>query len=612
MGRQFVTACMFCLLCSTHTHCSSHHTNLESQLGNDGRVNFYTDEGGGSAFPFQDSELTSRKQVSSTRSIRDVSTAADNVDFVKLIFEKYGNPDSLSKDGFIQMLNTLGLSIEAPSIGNPETSKKVNSSSKSNRKCGFSESDIPANLEKKDYEELCPKILHQLLPGARAYCEQNVTSPPALSGGDHKSHHHDFHDEENTSTGATWFYATLSVVLISLCGLLAVAVIPLMQKQIYHGLLQFLVALAVGTLLGDALLHLLPHAMMSAHADHSHSTSHNHDGHDADQHTTNLLKGLVAALSAIFFYFTEKGLSMVTDWKKRNQRKNKVMTKVRVMREDRSSHEEARVGEKLCKHKYSSYPYCYGEITNNTECQPVAGESETKNNVSYKDTNNPKAQEAEGESQKEEVPNSEKQLLESSEAQNEYTTIILREHETVHHGHSHAHGHVHSAPGSIKSVAWMVIMGDGIHNLTDGLAIGAAFAANIGGGLSTAVAVFCHELPHEIGDFAVLLKAGMSTKEAVVYNMISSILCLIGMSMGVLLGQNDNVKLWVFSAAAGMFLYIALVDMIPELTSSHASDGSSDCCQCLLQLLGLLSGVGIMLVIAFYEHDLMTVFQNSL
>jgi zinc transporter 10 len=47
----------------------------------------------------------------------------------------------------------------------------------------------------------------------------------------------------------------------------------------------------------------------------------------------------------------------------------------------------------------------------------------------------------------------------------------------------------------------MVVMGDGLHNFTDGMAIGAAFAANIAGGFSTAVAVFCHELPHELGGY---------------------------------------------------------------------------------------------------------------
>lgn len=51
----------------------------------------------------------------------------------------------------------------------------------------------------------------------------------------------------------------------------------------------------------------------------------------------------------------------------------------------------------------------------------------------------------------------------------------------------------------MSSVAWMVVMGDGLHNFTDGMAIGAAFSANIAGGFSTTIAVFCHELPHELG-----------------------------------------------------------------------------------------------------------------
>lgn len=68
------------------------------------------------------------------------------------------------------------------------------------------------------------------------------------------------------------------------------------------------------------------------------------------------------------------------------------------------------------------------------------------------------------------------------------------------HGHKHGHSHCEDGvPKSVAAVAWMVILGDGIHNLSDGLAIGAAFANSITGGFSTSVAVFCHELPHEIG-----------------------------------------------------------------------------------------------------------------
>ena len=65
-----------------------------------------------------------------------------------------------------------------------------------------------------------------------------------------------------------------------------------------------------------------------------------------------------------------------------------------------------------------------------------------------------------------------------------------------------------------------VIFGDGIHNLADGLAIGAAFSESFTSGLSTSIAVLCHELPHEVGDFAMLLKAGMSVKQAVCYNIL--------------------------------------------------------------------------------------------
>merc|ERR1712013_353588 len=169
----------------------------------------------------------------------------------------------------------------------------------------------------------------------------------------------------------------------------------------------------------------------------------------------------------------------------------------------------------------------------------------------------------------------------------DHDTVIISQHEVSHHGHSHAHSHLHSAPRNISSVAWMVICGDGIHNLADGLAIGAAFAAGYMSGLSTSVAVLCHELPHEIGDFAMLIKAGMTIKQAIFYNVLSS-----------------------FLATAGVFLYVALVDMMPELSSGHAHPISKDHQKetrglaLFLQVLGMSAGICIMLLIALFEHDL--------
>lgn len=68
--------------------------------------------------------------------------------------------------------------------------------------------------------------------------------------------------------------------------------------------------------------------------------------------------------------------------------------------------------------------------------------------------------------------------------------------------------------------AWTVIIADGVHNLADGMAIGSAFSEDLVLGLSTSIAILFHELPHEVGDFAMLLKAGMTIKQAVFYNIV--------------------------------------------------------------------------------------------
>ncbi|XP_015226736.1 PREDICTED: zinc transporter ZIP10 [Cyprinodon variegatus] len=180
------------------------------------------------------------------------------------------------------------------------------------------------------------------------------------------------------------------------------------------------------------------------------------------------------------------------------------------------------------------------------------------------------------------------------------------------HRHSHGHGHSHGGnchsdqemkDAGIASIAWMVIMGDGMHNFSDGLAIGAAFSANITGGISTSVAVFCHELPHELGDFAVLLKAGMSVKQAIIYNVLSALMAYVGMLIGTAVGTyTHNVTSWIFAITAGMFLYVALVDMLPEML--HGDSEEHKRCQVghfILQNVGMLTGFSIMLLIAIFE-----------
>ncbi|XP_034191916.2 zinc transporter foi [Osmia lignaria lignaria] len=605
-------------------------------------------------------ELNSdQKSLNRIRNKRNVDII-DEKYFMKKIFETYGDGTSITMEGFEKLLKKLGLLRLLTDISRLEEHNIVTSQHENpidkltnsqnsgltdhenevrKERCLSSKEllstvarDIPYNFNTNNnstlpswlFERVCPALVYQLAGESSSERNGCIRVPenykPIIVN--------KYPGEDMTRNMVqVWAYSTISILIISLCGLLGVAVIPFMGKVYYHQLLQFLVALAVGTLCGDALIHLLPHAMMSH--DHGHEHSSNDDNHDIDhkeQHNMNMWKGLVAMMGLALFFFTEKALMMLAEWRKLRQRRNKLPSRVRVMRETDGPNSNV-VGEKLCKHKYSSYPYCYGEIStdtqdnhhnrqhNNHERPPVIEEEKPLtsncNSVSKIMTNDVEKKLNEDWRLEDSIVNPKKNTDGADIPLNESEsyTVIIREHETKHHGHTHSHGHVHSAPESMSSVAWMVVMGDGLHNFTDGMAIGAAFSANIAGGFSTAIAVFCHELPHEIGDFAVLLKAGMSAKQAVFYNLLSSILCLFGMIFGVLLGSTPAVSSWMFAAAAGMFIYIALVDMIPELSSSHSVDRSFHL-QCILQALGLSCGLGIMLIIALYEHDLKNIFSD--
>ncbi|CAG9536037.1 unnamed protein product [Cercopithifilaria johnstoni] len=114
----------------------------------------------------------------------------------------------------------------------------------------------------------------------------------------------------------------------------------------------------------------------------------------------------------------------------------------------------------------------------------------------------------------------------------------------------------------------MIVFGDGLHNFIDGVSIGAAFSESLLSGLSVSVSVFAEEFPHELGDVAILLNAGMNRKQALFYNLLSTITCFVGFIIGVILGSVESLLRYIFGFSGGMFLYIALSCMMPEMKST--------------------------------------------
>lgn len=158
---------------------------------------------------------------------------------------------------------------------------------------------------------------------------------------------------------------------------------------------------------------------------------------------------------------------------------------------------------------------------------------------------------------------------------------------------------------SIKTVAWMITLSDALHNFIDGLAIGASFTVSVLTGFSTSTAIICEEFPHELGDFVILLNAGMSIPQAIFFNLLSAVSCYIGLVFGILLGSNFAPNA-IFAIAGGMFLYIGLTDMFPEMDSiaREQTRTSDKIIFFLIQNAGLLTGFTIILLITMFAGDI--------
>jgi len=153
----------------------------------------------------------------------------------------------------------------------------------------------------------------------------------------------------------------------------------------------------------------------------------------------------------------------------------------------------------------------------------------------------------------------------------------------------HCHTHdckVHRASGPL------VLLGDAAHNFLDGAVIAAAAITSIPLAVSTAIAVFAHEIPHEIGDFAILLHAGYSRSRALLFNAASAAAGVLGAVLSlVFLDAVPRLEPYFLSFATASFLYVAMSDLIPDLHRGTFDDNP------LRQALLVGAGVGTILLL---------------
>ncbi|MXQ79869.1 hypothetical protein E5288_WYG007018 [Bos mutus] len=394
---------------------------------------------------------------------------------------------------------------------------------------------VPLNATEFNY--LCPAIINQIDTRScliHTTSEKKAEIPP-----------------KTYSLQIAWVGGFIAISVISFLSLLGVILVPLMNRVFFKFLLSFLVALAVGTLSGDAFLHLLPHVTMEMKKGplFSHLSSQNIQ---ENTYFDSTWKGLTALGGLYFMFLVEHVLTLIKqfkDKKKKNQKKPE-------------NDDDVEIKKQLSKYE--------SQLSTNEEKVDADDRPE---GYLRADSQEP----SHFDSQQPAILEEEEVMIAHAHPQEVYNEYVPRGCKNKCHSHFHdTLGHQRYSREELKdagiaTLAWMVIMGDGLHNFSDGLAIGAAFTEGLSSGLSTSVAVFCHELPHELGDFAVLLKAGMTVKQAVLYNALSAMLAYLGMATGIFIGHYaENVSMWIFALTAGLFMYVALVDMVPEMLHNDA------------------------------------------
>jgi zinc and cadmium transporter len=125
--------------------------------------------------------------------------------------------------------------------------------------------------------------------------------------------------------------------------------------------------------------------------------------------------------------------------------------------------------------------------------------------------------------------------------------------------------HCHRATADCRQpLTYLILAGDGLHNLLGGLAVGAAFLADVRVGITTWLAAAAHEVPQELGDFGILVHGGWSRRRALLFNFLSAVTFLVGGLVAYAAAQRfDTIGLLAF--AAGNFIYVGASDLVPEV-----------------------------------------------
>ncbi|XP_017971096.1 PREDICTED: IAA-alanine resistance protein 1 isoform X1 [Theobroma cacao] len=372
----------------------------------------------------------------------------------------------------------------------------------------------------------------------------------------------DDHDHQVLSGFGLWLRALGCSLLVSLASLICLIILPVIfiQGKPSKAVVDSLALFGAGAMLGDAFLHQLPHAFGGEHShshdDHVDDAHHSHSGpdHMHGHSLKDLSVGLSILAGIVMFLLVEK-----------------------VVRYVEENSEEASHGHHHHHHKSNKklkndddVHQNHSQSLDDRSDDPLNGDNTTQHEIRKRKTSP--------------GPSDDKSDIDPADGcANSVKTLVQKE--------------TSQSPSNLV-FGYLNLFSDGVHNFTDGMALGSAFLLyGSVGGWSRTLFLLAHELPQEVGDFGILVRSGFSVSKALFFNFLSALVALAGTGVALLLGQDPGQSSLIEGFTAGGFIYIAVGGVLAEMNSNSNSTLKST----IVQLISLTFGMAVALFISLVE-----------
>ncbi|KAK7368550.1 hypothetical protein VNO80_10577 [Phaseolus coccineus] len=379
-------------------------------------------------------------------------------------------------------------------------------------------------------------------------------------------HHHHPHDATELSGFGLWLNALGCSFLVSMASLTCLIVLPVIfvQGKPSKAVVDSLALFGAGAMLGDAFLHQLPHAFGGEHS-HSHDSHEDHDHHASSGHghshsLADLSIGISILAGIVLFLLVEKVVRYVEE----NSGEANSWT--------HGHHHHNHNSKKKLKDD---------DISNNAKEDRLLDERKEDDEVSC-------------DSSKEDNPSKSETLLRKRIGSNVTKSTVDSSSNNIKSSNVKEPVRL---PTSLV-FGYLNLFSDGVHNFTDGMALGSAFLLyGSVGGWSRTLFLLAHELPQEIGDFGILIRSGFSVPKALFFNFLSALVALAGTALALLWGKDPGQSSLIEGFTAGGFIYISIAGVLAEMNS----DGNTKLRSTVVQIISLTMGMAVALGISLVE-----------